>query len=43
MVTAYAMAEELNISQLRKALEAQGLYVIHELPVGDYTFSDSDC
>ncbi|XP_048241255.1 required for meiotic nuclear division protein 1 homolog [Haliotis rufescens] len=33
MVTAYAMAEELNISQLRKALEAQGLYVIHELPV----------
>ncbi|XP_046583017.1 required for meiotic nuclear division protein 1 homolog [Haliotis rubra] len=33
MVTAYAMAEELNLSQLRKALEAQGLYVIHELPV----------
>ena len=34
VVVGYAVAEELDLSQLKDALQVQGLYQICELPIG---------
>ena len=34
VVVAYAVAEELNLSQLKDSIHEQGLYTICQLPIG---------